>query len=239
MEQLNLFELQNADAKVSLCNDEGIVASDAPAFVFDGGASRKAAEELLRHFGARRMRRLANTDLTLLPAEEPLAEVEEVVEKEKTVESKKKIFAPVLERIRAFFALSPTWFDTKAVVAEKKTRKRTASAFVGIAVLAVCLSLIVGGSILVTHGETVNNRLKKEISLVSAQIEDLESSIQLQNDVLLIRELAANECGMIGEEYVRSQTLSLGGGERVETYPDGKPEGVGLSALLSAIGIGN
>ena len=46
-----------------------------------------------------------------------------------------------------------------------------------------------------------------------------------------------NECGMIGEEYVRTETLSIGDGESVETYPDGKPTGVGLSALLSAIGI--
>ena len=68
-------------------------------------------------------------------------------------------------------------------------------------------------------------------------MDDLQSELHLSNDVLLIRELATDACGMIGEEYVRTETLSLGNAESVETYPDGQPEGVGLSTLLSAIGI--
>ena len=133
-------------------------------------------------------------------------------------------------------AKSPTWFDGKKPVT-KSAKRFPVSAFAAIGVLAMCLSLIVGASILVTHGENVNNRLKKEISTVSAQIEDLKSDIHLSEDVLLIRELARENCGMIGEEYVKTETLLLGDAESVEVYPNGQPEGVGLSALLSAIGI--
>ena len=95
-----------------------------------------------------------------------------------------------------------------------------------------------GSKVLVFNGEIYNFlELKKELSQINLQIEDLQADLHLTNDVLLIREIAQEECGMIGEEYVRTETLSIGDGESVETYPDGKPEGVGLSTLLSAIGI--
>lgn len=230
MKQLSLFDTQDVVENPSFCDDEeGIVAVMEPAFVLD--ASAVATEELLRRIEERRMARLADVDLSILPAEALPAKEEEPEEEP----AKEKLFAEVKAKIKAFFACAPAWFDAR--VTKKSNRKTPVSAFVGIGVLAVCLSLIVGGSILVTHGENVNNRLKREISQITAEIEDLQSTIHLQNDVLLIRELAENECGMIGEEYVRSDTISMDRGESVETYPDGKPEGVGLAALLSAIGI--
>lgn len=199
-------------------------------------------EELLLHISSVREKRLAGVDLsqpeeTILPVEESLdAEDESGKKANAKEESEKGLFSFAKEQIKLFFAGAPKWFDGRKPVG-KTNKKFPISVFAAVGVLATCLSLIVGGSILVNHGESVNNKLKKELSQMSLQIEELQSELHLTNDVLLIRELAKEECGMIGEEYVRTETLSLGDGESVETYPDGKAEGVGLSTLLSAIGI--
>lgn len=256
MEQLTLFDLQNDLATGSLCdNGSELVSSDAAALVLsearqqelreaytatlapdayrpslEGGDAPATTAELLAHLSSVREKRLQAVDLSVYEAPSlPEKEAEET-------ESLPSVVSIAKEKIKLFFSGLPFWFDGKKPE-ESGARRLPVSAFAAIGVLALCLALIVSGSILVTRGESANNRLKKELSQVSAQIEDLRSDICLSEDVLLIREIATKECGMIGEEYVRTETLSLGNAEVVETYPDGKPEGVGLSTLLSAIGI--
>ena len=260
MEQLTLFDLQNDLTVGSLCDEESVLCSqEASALVLRESESQELREaytralapeayrlsaegrelpgttdELVAHIESVRAKRLEKVDLSICeaPALEPKADEEASA----PVPASKSLFGALKEDVKHFLAMSPTWFNGKKAV--DKTQKRfPTSAFAAIGVLAVCLSLIVGGSILVTHGENAKNRLKKEISAVSAQIEDLQSEIHLSEDVLLVRELAFEKCGMIGEEYVRTETLLLGNAESVEAYPEGRPEGVGLSALLSAIGI--
>ena len=205
-------------------------------------------DELIAHVSAVRKKRLEGVDLSevILPGLPEKEEAQELalekkeerlpVKRKEQTEEKTGIVAFAKREAKRFFSGSYRWFDgTKPT--ENSGKRFPVSAFAAIGVLALCLTLIVGGSILVNHGETVNNKLKKELSQINLQIEELQSDLHLTNDVLLIRELAQNECGMIGEEYVRTETLSIGDGESVETYPDGKPTGVGLSTLLSAIGI--
>ena len=260
MEQLTLFDLQNDLSTGSLCDSEsGLSSKDAAALVLSEIEKQelreaytrtlapdayclsaekkelpKTTEELLLHLASVREKRLSGADLSLVEtlSLEPKAKEETP----KTPSVRTGFFASVRADAKQMIAKSPTWFDGKKPVT-KSAKRFPVSAFAAIGVLAMCLSLIVGASILVTHGENVNNRLKKEISTVSAQIEDLKSDIHLSEDVLLIRELARENCGMIGEEYVKTETLLLGDAESVEVYPNGQPEGVGLSALLSAIGI--
>ena len=258
MEQLTLFDLQNDLAIGSLCDGESEpVSIDAAALVLseakqqelreaytrtlapdayrlssEGKDAPASTEELLLHLAAVREKRLREVDLSVYCAPTlPKAESEK-----ETKRVSPSLLSTAKEKIKIFFSGSPLWFDGKKPETGG-SRRLPVSAFAAIGALALSLALIVSGSILVTRGETANNRLKKEISLVSAQMEELQSDICLSEDVLLLRELAAKECGMIGEEYVRTETLSLGTAESVETYPDGQPEGVGLSALLSAIGI--
>lgn len=258
MEQLTLFDLQNDLRTGSVCDDESEVASmDAAALVLseakqqelreaytmtlapdayrpsrDGSDAPASAEELLAHLASVRKKRLEGVDLSVYEAP-TLPEKEEDAE---TATTAPAFVSIAKEKIKLFLSGLPFWFDGKKPE-DKSARRFPIPAFAAVGVFALCLALIVSGSILVTRGESANNRLKKELSLVSARMEDLKSDIHLSEDVLLIREIATKECGMIGEEYVRTETLSLGNAESVETYPDGQPEGVGLSTLLSAIGI--
>lgn len=258
MEQLSLFDLQNDLEIGSVCDNESERASmDAAALVLsevrqqelreaytralapdayspssEGRELPSSTEELLSHLYSVREKRLRDVDLSVYEA--PTFPKKEEVEK--TQPASLSLAGLAKEKIKMFFSGMPFWFDGKKPEG-KGARRFPISAFAAIGVLAICLALIVSGSILVTHGENANNRLKKELSVLSAQMDDLQSELHLSNDVLLIRELATDACGMIGEEYVRTETLSLGNAESVETYPDGQPEGVGLSTLLSAIGI--
>ena len=53
----------------------------------------------------------------------------------------------------------------------------------------------------------------------------------------MIRQIATEEYGMVNEEFVRTQYITMETEDSIETYEEEKNEGAGLSALLSAIGI--
>ena len=101
----------------------------------------------------------------------------------------------------------------------------------------MCLMLIVASNVMITRAEDKLNALTVEIDAVAAEVADLEADMNVQSDLLLIRDIAISEYGMIGEEYVRMDYVTLHGEDVIEAYEDGRGEGISLSALLSAIGI--
>ena len=52
-----------------------------------------------------------------------------------------------------------------------------------------------------------------------------------------IRRIAIEEYGMVDEDYLKMHYISLGAEDSVEQYEDEGEKKVGLSALLSALGI--
>ena len=61
--------------------------------------------------------------------------------------------------------------------------------------------------------------------------------LEIRDDLRLIRRIAMEEYGMVGEEYVRMQYLTLTNEDLIEVYEEEKEQAMELSALLSAIGV--
>jgi mannan endo-1,4-beta-mannosidase len=69
------------------------------------------------------------------------------------------------------------------------------------------------------------------------EVAELKSDLCVENDLRLIRKVATEELGMVGEEYVRSEYLSGGAEESIEVFEEERESGIGLSTLLNALGI--
>ena len=65
----------------------------------------------------------------------------------------------------------------------------------------------------------------------------MRSELEASLDLLEIRRIAMEEYGMVEEEYVKMDYISLQTEDSVEAFEDDRSSGVGLSSLLSAIGI--
>ena len=103
--------------------------------------------------------------------------------------------------------------------------------------VAVSLMLIVASSVMVKQGENMVNELTLQAADVSGEIAELKSDLNVQNDLLEIREIAVNELGMVSEEYVKMSYLSLGATDSIEAFEEEREQTIGISALLSAIGV--
>ena len=131
----------------------------------------------------------------------------------------------------------PTWFDASAPDTSKNSRRFPLSAFAAMLAVATSLLLIVASSVMVRLAESDVSRLKTQISDISVQAEELKSDLEVGNNLLEIRQIAAEEYGMVAEDYVKMDYISLRGDDSVEVYQEEREESVGLSALLSAIGL--
>ena len=110
------------------------------------------------------------------------------------------------------------------------------SAFAAILAIAVSLMLIVASALMITHTETKISQLNSDISTLQAEVRDLEGKLEAGADLMEIRRIAVEEYGMVEEDYLRMERLSLGASETVEVYEEKRNGELGLSAILSAIG---
>ncbi len=131
----------------------------------------------------------------------------------------------------------PTWFDASAPDTSSNRRRFPLSALAAMVAVAVSLLLIVASSVMIRLAESDVSRLKDEISNASVEAGELKSDFEVQNDLLQIRRIATEEYGMVSEEYVKMDYISLGTEDSVEIYPEQREARMTLSALLSAIGI--
>ena len=60
----------------------------------------------------------------------------------------------------------------------------------------------------------------------------------MKNDINVLREKATNELGMIRKEYVDALYLDVSGHDSIEAFENENDKNVGISAILSAFGIG-
>ena len=131
----------------------------------------------------------------------------------------------------------PTWFDKAEPDTSENSRRFPLSAFAAMLAVAMSLLLIVASSVMVRLAESDVSRLKTKISDAAVVAEELKSDLEVGNDFLEIRQIATEEYGMVAEDYVKMDYISLGGEDNVEVYEEEREKSVGLSALLSAIGL--
>lgn len=210
------------------------------------GKSSMDVEDLVRYAEETRRMRVSDADFSICeepegaapvrdltaPTEEQL--LEQLPTERKTLQSVAALPAAFCQRVKEGL---PEWFDLSAADTSKNRRSFPLSAFVSLAVVAVCLMLIVAGNVMVTHAEDSLNLLTVEIDALAAEVADLEAEMNVQTDLLLIREIAIDEYGMVGEEHVRMDYVTLHGEDVIEAFDGDDGERVGLAAILSAIGI--
>ncbi len=139
--------------------------------------------------------------------------------------------------VQYIWASLPAWFDFSPVDTTQRTRRFPVSAFAAILAVAVSLMLIVASSVMLNHGEKRVSQLTVELSELAGEVAELRSDLDVKNDLLQIRDVATEEFGMVEEKYVQMQYLSLGSADSIEVFEEEKQQTVGISALLSAIGI--
>ena len=146
----------------------------------------------------------------------------------------KQMPAKVVEYVRTSL---PAWFDFSPVDTTQSTRRFPVSAFAAIIAVAVSLMLIVASSVMIHQGEKRVSQLTVEVNELAGEVLDLKSELDVKNDLRVIRDVATEEFGMVEEKYVKMQYLSMGSGDSIEVFEEKKQETVGISAILSAIGL--
>ena len=215
------------------------------------GKEVMSGKDLIQYFNETRAIRTRNEDFSILPASDDSVLSGEnektchsVVKYEEQVTLKEKIAAlPAQIRqlpaktVQFIRTSAPAWFDFSPVDTTSGTRRFPLSAFAAIIAVAVSLMLIVASSVMIHHGEKRVSQLTVELSELAGEVSDLQSELNVKNDLLAIRDIATEEFGMVEEKYVKMQYLSMGSGDSIEVFEEKKQETVGISAILSAIGL--
>ena len=215
------------------------------------GKENMSGADLVRYFNETRAIRTKGEDFSAVPVDDEFiltGEAEKpchaviIHEKEETFGEK---IAALPEKIRhlpantiEYFRTSvPAWFDFSPVDTTQSARRFPLSAFAAIVAVAVSLMLIVASSVMIHHGEKRVSQLTVEVNELAGEVSDLKSELDVKNDLLLIRDIATDEFGMVEEKYVKMQYLSMGSSDSIEVFEEKKQESVGISAILSAIGL--
>ena len=215
------------------------------------GKETMSGRDLIQYFNETRAIRTRGEDFSIAPVEDEnvfAGEAEKslraVVKYEERATVKEKIAAlpaqikQLPSRTIQFIRTSaPAWFDFSPVDTTQGTRRFPLSAFAAIVAVAVSLMLIVASSVMIHHGEKRVSQLTVELSELAVEVSDLQSELDVKNDLLAIRSIATEEFGMVEEQYVKMQYLSMGSGDSIEVFEEKKQETVGISAILSAIGL--
>ena len=223
--------------RLSLLNDRTVNG------VYRRGKNEMDTNDLVRYFSETRERRIQKIDFAESGAqEEPLEDASLTSDSQALAQTSS---LPILSKVTSLpkricqkiGTSVPVWFDTAKPDTSRESKRFPLSAFAAVLAVAMSLMLIVASSILLTRTENSISTLKSEISSASSELMDLKSDLEVQNNLIEIRKIAVEEYGMVEEDYIKTQYISLGLGDKVEVFEEEREESVGLSALLSAIGI--
>lgn len=106
----------------------------------------------------------------------------------------------------------------------------------GIAVFALSLGLIVGGSVMLGNASGEVGELNSTIARLETQKNELQGKLDLKYNVDEIEE-EVKSLGMIKRQYADSQYLTVNGEEQIIVYDKDEDQNVGLGALLASFGI--
>ncbi len=211
------------------------------------GKNTMSTNDLLRYFGETRARAIRNADFSqntgmdvctggatkescaAVVTAEPRGGLATVIA------SVKKLSGATCSRIKAS---APAWIDRSKADASGERMRIPVSAFAAVITVAMSLMLIVASSVLLTRAESNVSKLQEQVSATSVEVSELRSDFEVQNNLLEIRRIAIEEYGMVEEDYLKADYLSLEAEDSVEAFEEERDGKISLSALLSAIGIG-
>ena len=111
-----------------------------------------------------------------------------------------------------------------------------AAAMSGIAVFAVSLGLIVGGSVMLGNASGEVSRLNATIAKLEATQGELQELLDVKYNIDEI-EAEALSLGMVKRQNADNEFVTLNREEQIVVYEDGDGEKVSLATLLSSFGI--
>ncbi len=210
--------------------------------IYRKGKHYMVASDLLLYFSETRQKRISRVDFS--QAEELGRELiciegkeNRLLPGEKAPSHKEKALQALQAGGRGLKQALPTWFDAASPSAGDTKKTFPFSAFAAILAVAVSLMLIVASSVLLTRAENRVSQLNSQLLTAYDEMNELQSDLDVRDDLLVIRQIAVEEYGMVGEEYVRMQYITLRDEDRIEAYEEEWATTVELSALLSAMGI--
>ena len=219
-EAYRLSLLSDAAVKARYCHGEG---------------AEMTASDLVSYFDETRAMRLQSEEETETEDEAEQSETEQsLVASEVALPQRSE--KGVRNALRRFVKRIPSWIDTRAADTSSEGKTFPLSAFATVAAIAASLMLIVASSVMVTLAENRVDSLQEEIDMVVAEVADINADLNVQHDLLQIRDIAMKEYGMVSEEYVRMDYVSLAGEDKIENFKEEEDDTLGLAALLSAIG---
>lgn len=110
------------------------------------------------------------------------------------------------------------------------------AAMSGIAVFAISLGLIVGGSVMMGNASGELSRLDSTIVKLEATQVGLQEKLDVKYSIDEI-EAEMKSLGMVKRQNVDNQYVSQNREEQIVVYEDGESKNVGLTALLASFGI--
>jgi len=124
-------------------------------------------------------------------------------------------------------------------ISTAKRRALPAAVLASLVTVAVSMTMIVGSTVLVSRSQMEVSQLRQELADKKEVSGELSDKLDLKNDMLNIRDIAVNELGMVGEEYLSGNYVKVDKDDSIEVYEKEEKQESGLSALLSAMGFGN
>ena len=215
------------------------LSEQAVSGMYRRGKETMDSSDLIRYIGETRAKRIQSSDFSeetgVYDAANPQSACEETaIVPTESVATRKNTLATLPQTVKEKL---PVWFQGGKSVASKGEKRFPFSAFAAMVAVAVSLMLIVASSVMLTRAESRISALTLEAEELNDEIAELRSDVEVNNNLLQIREIATNEYGMVESEYVEMNYLDLQQKETIEVYENDRDGGIGLSALLSAMGI--
>ena len=111
------------------------------------------------------------------------------------------------------------------------------AALVSLIVCTLTVLSVVMGAAMVSRASDEVSDLKNEAAALASTERELSQALDRKNDLRTIERIAVDELGMIGTDLITKKYISFSGIDVIEAYDDEEGESVGLSTLLSAIGL--
>ncbi|MBQ8275551.1 MAG: hypothetical protein IJZ02_02855 [Clostridia bacterium] len=96
---------------------------------------------------------------------------------------------------------------------------------------------VVWGSAMVGGAADEVHSLESQVAELAESRRELSQALDRKNDLREIERIAVEELGMIGTDLITKKYISVSGIDMIEAFDTEDKESVGLSTLLSAIGI--
>ena len=207
------------------------------------GSKYMTSDDFVRYFKSRRAFYMPKVEEEMLPRE---AELRGAVAKRGKGSSRQGLVSGesggkeghLQTAISTLKVLREKWFPIERREGRENigSFRFPAAAMSGIAVFAVSLGLIVGGSVMMGNASGEMSRLDSTIASMEAVQVELQEKLDIKYNIDEI-EAEMKSLGMVKRQTVDNEYITQSGEEQIIVYEDGDGERVGLAALLASFGI--